>query len=762
MKIRGKFIFPIAGLVILSVLIAVVSINMTVSTMVTDQEAFSLDYAKEVLAKEAETRQKAIYSSINVLGKSALRQASLFSELPEIQDVYYLALSGDINDENDIVMQQARQKLRLVMAPYVDGLTKQTGAKEFKIHFHTTSGRSLARLWRKGWQAKRDGKKVDISDDLTSFRQTVVEINKGDHKPLSGIEIGRGGFALRGLSAISGVDGEHLGSCEVLLSFGDVLKSNYAKNAGYEIAVYMLSDLLSIATKLQDPNKNPVLDDKYVYTSSTNPEITNPLISSSILDAGRNEVAQQVVGNQYVSTFPVPDFSGKVVGVAVLAYDMSKIEVLAAQIEESGYKTMNAVNWRFGGGGLVLVIIIVLVVFFITRILTRPLQMTVKVAQKIALGDLNETVNYRSKDEVGDLANAINQMIESLKIKAEEATQIAKGNLQLQVAVASKNDTMGRAFQEMVANLNDVLGEVHRASDQIDSGSQQVSDTAQHLSQGATESAASLEEISSSMNEIGSQTQQSAENASQANKLSNGAQAAARAGNDQMGAMVIAMNEINVAGQNISKIIKVIDEIAFQTNLLALNAAVEAARAGQHGKGFAVVAEEVRNLAARSAKAAEETAQLIEGSVEKTDNGAKIAEKTASALEEIVGSITKVTDLVAEIAASSNEQAQGISQINQGLGQIDQAVQLSTATAEESAASAEELSSQSAHLKHMLSRFSLANIQQNQVSTPVKMPALQSGQPAQAPVAKSVGWDDMSTASTGPEIKLDDDDFGKF
>ncbi len=292
MKIRGKFIFPIAGLVILSVLFAVVLINMTVSGMVTDQEAFSLNYAKGVLAKEAETRQEAIYSSINVLGKSALRQAALFSELPEIQDVYYLAISGDINDESDIVMQQARQKLRLVMAPYVDGLTKQTGAKEFKIHFHTTSGRSLARLWRNGWQAKRDGKKVDISDDLTSFRQTVVEINKGDHKPLSGIEIGRGGFALRGLSAISGVDGEHLGSCEVLLSFGDVLKSNYAQNAGYEIAVYMLSDLLPIATKLQDSKKNPVLDGKYVYTSSTNPELTNPLISSSILDAGRNEVAR--------------------------------------------------------------------------------------------------------------------------------------------------------------------------------------------------------------------------------------------------------------------------------------------------------------------------------------------------------------------------------------------------------------------------------------------------------------------------------------
>jgi methyl-accepting chemotaxis protein len=153
------------------------------------------------------------------------------------------------------------------------------------------------------------------------------------------------------------------------------------------------------------------------------------------------------------------------------------------------------------------------------------------------------------------------------------------------------------------------------------------------------------------MNEIGSQTNTSAENAQQANQLSASARDAAHTGTSRMTEMIGAMGEINEAGQNISKIIKVIDEIAFQTNLLALNAAVEAARAGQHGKGFAVVAEEVRNLAARSAKAASETAALIEGSVKKTSNGTEIAKRTGEALEEIVGSIGKVTDLVGEYHA---------------------------------------------------------------------------------------------------------------
>jgi len=400
------------------------------------------------------------------------------------------------------------------------------------------------------------------------------------------------------------------------------------------------------------------------------------------------------------------------------------------------------------------------VIFVIAQSIVKALQAGVEFAEDITAGDLSKRLKMKSEDEIGLLAGALDRMADGLEEKARMAEQIAAGNLTVDVTLASDRDRLGKALTVMTDSLNEVVSQVQLAGEQIVAGAGQVADGSQSLSQGATESASSLEEISASMVELGSQTRFNADNAAKANQLATHAKASAENGNRQMAQMVAAMEEIDASGQNISKIIRVIDEIAFQTNLLALNAAVEAARAGQHGKGFAVVAEEVRSLAARSAKAARETAELIEGSVGNTQNGKRIADETAEALKDIVDNVSKVTDLVSEIAAASDEQAGGIEQINQGLGQIDQVTQQNTASAEESAAAAEELAGQSEQMHQMLRRFKVRGTGHSVISKPSgkTLPALKETRQL---IQRALP---APSAAQKPEqvIALDDNDFGKY
>ena len=344
----------------------------------------------------------------------------------------------------------------------------------------------------------------------------------------------------------------------------------------------------------------------------------------------------------------------------------------------------------------------------------------------------------------------------------QSADRIAEGDLATEV-VTSTGDELGdvaASFEIMRQRVHKVLLEINQGADQVAAGAHNVSDASVALYQGASQQAASVEQLSASIAEIASQTASNAQNAEKANDLTVGTKEKAQLGNEEMQEMLSAMEEINASSANISKIIKVIDEIAFQTNILALNAAVEAARAGQHGKGFAVVAEEVRNLAARSAKAAKETTDMIEGSMEKVETGREIAHKTAEALNAIVGDVSSVADIVANIAKASNEQKLALEQINQGVQQVSQVVQANSSTSEEAATASQNLNQQADIMRANVGKFRLSNSGGNfyggNGSSAIQKPDLTSAGRQPAVVPAKPGVKPRTIALT------DDEGFGKY
>ena len=365
-------------------------------------------------------------------------------------------------------------------------------------------------------------------------------------------------------------------------------------------------------------------------------------------------------------------YSDVLPNVSIMGAEMSKL--ISMQVDESrlqyesavaSYERIRIMTFGALGAGMLLA---VLMAFFLIRSIVGTLNRAVRVANAISQGQLGHNIVTRRKDELGRLLEAFRLMDERLTL---------------------------------------TVGEVRRGSDAVSTAAQQIAHGNDDLSQRTQEQASSLEETASSMEEMTSTVKQNAENASHANQLARGAREQAERGGEVAGKAIIAMSEINASSSKIADIVGLIQEIAFQTNLLALNAAVEAARAGEQGRGFAVVATEVRSLAQRSAGAAKEIKGLISDSAEKVRSGSELVNQSGKALAEIVDSVKKVTDIVAEIAAASQEQSAGIDQVNNAVMQMDEMTQQNAALVEEAAAAARAMQEQAGELTQQVGFFQL-------------------------------------------------------
>jgi len=656
LTLKTKLFLPVVIVITLTAIVSMyfskTAIENLMNLQIRQQEAVLQSEIKKI----AEKQIGIIYNNINRIGKKALGQATLFSSLPQVQDAYQLALTGNIYDENDARLLKARNELRKFIKPILKAHKRDTGSEQFKLHFHLPSNRSFLRVWRDGWQTRRDGKKLDISDDLSSFRAMVVEINKGDHRTLKGIEVGRGGFVIRGIVPIAAPDGTHLGSNEVFFGFDNLLRMTKAhKEINY--AVYLDKNLLPVATKLQDISKFPVLGNKYVFTASTNRKLTSSLVASDLLDQGKDHAFSKFSDDYYLTSFPIQDYSGKTVGVMAMVQDISLQKAVIAQIRGNGKKSMTQLRYKVIIGAVVSALgILALLWFVVDKTILAPLEQSICFASRVATGDFTHILDMNQKDEIGTLAGALNKMVADLSFVFKN---ISNGSKTLSV--------MSMDFSTLSSQLSNGA---HKTMSQ----SKHVAISSQNMSDNMDSVAAACQQTDNNVNMIAVATHgmiTAIDKITQNTKIAHEITIKA-VGHTQNSSEKI--EKLGDAARKIGRVAESITEISEQTNLLALNATIEAARAGEAGKGFTVVAKEIKDLAGQTAEATFEIKESIaevrkstRETISEINETAKVISETNKIVSFIATAMEECSSTTREISSNVNQASDGISEMNKNV-----------------------------------------------------------------------------------------------